>query len=67
MTNIQTYSTIKIVKGGKQSHPKKGVKKMKVLEKTKNHEIKQTTHIINNSKNIQVFSNMDVWDTYKNK
>ena len=38
----------------------------KVLEKTKNHEIKQTTHIINNSKNIQVFSNMDVWDTYKN-
>ena len=36
------------------------------LNFTKNHEIKQTTHIINNSKNIQVFSNMDVWDTYKN-
>ena len=35
MTNIQTYSTIEIVKGGKQSRPKKGVKKMNVLEKTK--------------------------------
>ena len=35
MTNIQTYSTIEIVKGGKQSRPKRGVKKMNVLEKTK--------------------------------
>lgn len=35
MTNIQTYSTIKIVKGSKQSRPKRGVKKMNVLEKTK--------------------------------
>ena len=35
MTNIQTYSTIEIVKGGKQSRPKRGVKKMNILEKTK--------------------------------
>ena len=35
MTNIQTYSTIEIVKDGKQTRPKKGVKKMNVLEKTK--------------------------------
>ena len=30
MTNIQTYSTIEIVKGGKQSRPKRGVKKMNI-------------------------------------
>ena len=35
MTNIQTYSTIETVKGGKQTRPKRGVKKMNVLEETK--------------------------------